>query len=103
MAEEINIITKAQSFVENLLNEKLSKDLVYHNYAYTERVVKAVEEISEHSNLDQEDLEIVLLAAWFHATGYVESYEEYSEKSQQIAGDFLRREKVPPEKIEKIL
>lgn len=103
MEKDITIVEKAQNFVEHLLKEKLSKELVYHNYAYTKNVVKAVEEISEHSNLGKDELEIALLAAWFHASGYIHGHEGHLDASQKIARDFLNKEKVPAEKIEKVV
>ncbi len=103
MDKESNIIAKAQVFVEQLLKEKLSKDLVYHNYEHTERVAKAVEEIASHSNLEGDDLEIALLAAWFHDTGFVHTYDGHEEESQKIAKEFLSAENVAKEKIQKVV
>jgi predicted metal-dependent HD superfamily phosphohydrolase len=99
----MKLIEKAQIFIEQLFEEKLPKELVYHNYNYTEEVVQAVKEISEHSNLVGEELEIVLLAAWFHATGYIHNYDNYIEESQKVARDFLKSKRVSPKKIERVV
>jgi predicted metal-dependent HD superfamily phosphohydrolase len=103
MNKEINIVAKAKSFVEKLLNEKLSKDLTYHNFAHTERVATAAEEIGKHSSLESDDLEIVLLSAWFHDTGFIKSYENHEEESQKIAEEFLAAENFPKEKIKLVV
>ena len=102
MNTENNIVTKAQIYVEQLLKEKLSKDLTYHNYPHTERVAKVAEEIGRNSKLEAEELEILLLAAWFHDTGFVDDYENHEEESQKIAEEFLKGENYPEEKIESV-
>lgn len=102
MNADTNIVAKAQVFVEQLLKEKLPKELLYHNYQHTEAVVKAAEEIGTASKLESDDLENVLLAAWFHDTGFVNSYEGHEDESMKIAEDFLKGENVPQAKIDKI-
>jgi predicted metal-dependent HD superfamily phosphohydrolase len=103
MSTENNIVAKAQSYVEQLFKEKLSKDLTYHNYEHTERVAKVAEEIGKHSNLNEDDLEVLSLAAWFHDTGFINDYENHEEESQKIASAFLKSENVPDEKIERVI
>ena len=100
--ETNNIVAKTQDYVEHLLNGNLSNDLIYHNYKHTARVVKAAEEIGQQSNLGEDDLEIALLAAWFHDTGFVKDYENHEEESQKIAEEFLKGENYPQEKIDKV-
>ena len=76
---------KAQDYVFNLLREKLSPSLIYHNYLHTAEVVEAANEVAEGSNLSKEDTELINLAAWFHDTGFVEKYEGHEEVSKEIA------------------
>ncbi len=103
MSIENNIVAKAQNYVEALLTEKLSKDLTYHNYAHTERVSRAAEEIGKHVELESDDFEILMLAVWFHDTGFINSYENHEEESQKIAEEFLIAENIPEEKIKKVV
>jgi HD superfamily phosphodiesterase len=63
------LLQKAQDYVFNLLREKLSPSLIYHNYLHTAEVVEAANEVSEGCNLSKEDSEVITLAAWFHDTG----------------------------------
>ena len=101
MSEELKIVAKAQKYVEALLKEKLAKDLTYHDYAHTERVAMVAEEIGKHSELNEDDMEVLLLAAWFHDTGFVNEYENHEEESQKIATEFLTKENVSKEKSKK--
>jgi len=45
-------------------------EIVYHNQAHTEQVVRVAAEIAAYYNLDDHDSFVVLAAAWFHDTGY---------------------------------
>ena len=92
MNTENNIVSKAQAYVESLLNEKLAKDIFYHNYPHTERVAKVAEEIARETKLPKDELEILMLAAWFHDTGFINDYENHEMESQKIATEFLQKE-----------
>jgi predicted metal-dependent HD superfamily phosphohydrolase len=52
--------------------------------------------------LSAEELEGVILAAWFHDAGYVEAIEGHEEKSVEIATSFLRENGYPQEKIARV-
>jgi predicted metal-dependent HD superfamily phosphohydrolase/uncharacterized membrane protein len=86
-----------------LIRDKLPPHYIYHNYNHTVDVVESVIEIAEGSALSKEEAEIVVLAAWFHDTGFIEVYDGHEEKSQEIAGNFLRENLYPEEKIEMVL
>ncbi len=102
MGTDSNIVAKAGAFVEQLLKDKLPKELHYHNFDHTKLVVSAVEEISKNSNLDADDLEVALLTAWFHDVGFVNKYDGHEQESRKIAEEFLKAENIPQEKIDKI-
>ncbi|MBA0883729.1 Pycsar system effector family protein [Flavobacterium undicola] len=85
----MNLIEQAQDFVYNLLKDKLSSSFIYHNFDHTSDVVAAVKKLSEQEDLTEKELEMLLVAAWFHDTGYIEGFENHEEKSVKIAADFL--------------
>jgi putative nucleotidyltransferase with HDIG domain len=95
--EEIN------EYVFNLFKEKLSHQYVYHNYQHTLETVEAAEKLAKECELEGEDLEVLLIAAWFHDTGYIYSYKNHEEKSIEIARDFLEEKKYPKEKIGRVI
>ena len=67
----MNIVQKAESYVFGLFKDKLSPDYIYHNFNHTLRVVNNVRIIAEAEGLNEEDTETLMMAAWFHDTGYI--------------------------------
>lgn len=84
------VIKDAAEYVFNLFKNKLQGDYVYHNYQHTADTVKACKALCKPYNLTSRDYEKLLLAAWFHDTGYTETYEGHEEKSVAILKDFLK-------------
>ncbi|WP_281232311.1 Pycsar system effector family protein [Flavobacterium gelatinilyticum] len=87
----MNLIEQSEDFVSNLLKDKLSNLYSYHNFNHTFTVVTAVKELCKKEDVEGDDKEALLAAAWFHDTGYIEGYENHEEASTKIASDFLRQ------------
>lgn len=102
METEELITRKAGNYVFTLFKEKLSKKLVYHNYKHTFEVVKEATALAEAHQLSADDLEVLTLAAWFHDTGYLSTYENHEDESVDFATEFLRAEEYPEEKITEV-
>lgn len=85
----MNFIEQVQDFVYNLLKDKLSSSFIYHNFKHTSDVVEAVKILSEQEKIQELEMEILEVAAWFHDTGYIQGFEDHEEKSVIIAADFL--------------
>lgn len=103
MKKQSPIVQKAEAYVFSLIRDKLPPNYIYHNYNHTVDVVESVIEIAEGSELSKEETEMVVLAAWFHDTGFIKVYDGHEEKSQEIAAKFLRENLYPEEKIEMVL
>ena len=86
----MNLIKQAENFVCNLLKDNLSVSYTYHNFTHTSEVVNAVKTLAEADNLNAEDTEILLIAAWFHDTGYTLGCDKHEVSSVAIVTDFLR-------------
>ena len=71
------------------LRYNLSPDLYYHNLDHTLEVLKNVKEISQHLNISKHELGLLKIAALFHDSGFVKSYNDHETKSCEIAKDFL--------------
>ncbi|HMS64274.1 MAG TPA: DUF5706 domain-containing protein [Ignavibacteria bacterium] len=96
-------ITKAASdYVFELLKTKLPAVYLYHNYRHTDDVVNAIKKIGKKSGLTDEEMEIVVLAGWFHDTGFTEECKNHEDASIEIAKKFLTENNYPPENIEKV-
>ena len=79
---ENDFFKKVKSFVFDLFKNKLPSQVVYHNFEHTSKVVEAVNEIAIGENISKDDLEVLLLAAWFHDTGFTQGYDNHEEKKQ---------------------
>lgn len=95
----MNLIQQSEQFVSDLLKEKLPSSFVYHNFNHTVGVVQAVTTIAKYQNLSDEDTKKLLIAAWFHDTGYIMGTEKHEVSSVQIATDFLENQKCEPQFI----
>lgn len=86
----MNLIEQSEDFVSNLLKDKLSNLYSYHNFNHTFTVVNAVKELCKKEDVSSDDKEMLLVAAWFHDTGYIDGYENHEEESVKIATAFLK-------------
>ena len=99
MNSDNHIVSESRAFVETLLEERLAPWAAYHDYQHTDETYRASREIGQACHLGPDELEIVLLAALFHDTGYIETVRGHEERSVQIATDFLRKKNYPEEKL----
>jgi len=97
-----NLHKEVEIFVSNLLANKLSHLYVYHNLGHTRRVVKSIQEIIEGENISGADAENLIIAAWFHDTGFVEGCKDHEEKSAEIAKAFLSEKGIDERRIKDI-
>jgi predicted metal-dependent HD superfamily phosphohydrolase len=96
------LISKTDNYVFDLFKKADTKMLMFHNYKHTYDVVMACIEIGSNSNISDDELEILILAAWFHDVGYLESFQNHEELGVKKAVAFLTQEKYPSDKIELI-
>lgn len=94
-----SLLQEVERFVTALMEEKLPKELFYHDITHTREVANRALEIGKGEKLTNEELEIVAIAGWFHDVGYTEQYVGHEEESQIIAENFLRSKNYPEEKI----
>ncbi|SDX26662.1 Pycsar system effector family protein [Flavobacterium degerlachei] len=98
----MDLIEQAEDFVCKLLKDKLSNSFTYHNIKHTKNVVNAVEVLCEKEALNQIDKELVLVAAWFHDTGYIYGCENHELSSVSIVIDFLKEKEKSNEYIDTV-
>lgn len=98
----MNLVEQAKDFVEKLFKDKLSSSFTYHNLKHTIDVVAAVDAIADTEKISPSDKEILLLAAWFHDTGYINGCTKHEEGSVVIVTDFLKEQGKSAEYIEKV-
>ena len=98
-----DIISKSEAFIKTQYEKSDSKKYSFHSFKHVVRTVNAVRLIAENTKINKSDLEIVIIAAWFHDVGILESVENHEVKSAEAAEKFLKKHKYPIEKINKVI
>lgn len=91
-----------EEFVMNILEEKLPKNLYYHNLKHTIDVTVQVEIIGRHEEITEEELLILKTAALFHDTGFTRTYRNHEEAGVEIAREILPSYDYTEEQIDHI-
>lgn len=103
VVDQEELLQAVEAYVENYIQEEVDPSFVYHNFQHTYAVVEAAEELAEHYEIGEKDRLAVVLAAWFHDTGYSGGWIGHEERSIQVALDWLSAKDVDdPELIEQI-
>ena len=97
-----NLLIEAENFVVNFLNEKLESSFVYHSVFHTQRVVEKTQILIEGLKIDEESANHLLLAAWFHDTGYTKSIENHENESVKIAEAFFNEQNVSEKVVSEV-
>ncbi len=103
MGHRRTILYRAGHYVTRLLIQDLPQDRVFHNLHHTINVMQGAHKIGKAEGLNEAQLEIVMLAAWFHDTGHVRTYTGHEQVSMEIARHWLEGEHYPAERIEAVL
>ena len=99
-----DIITQeSEIFIRDLFQKEITDRLKYHDILHTEYVVQQSGIIGQNSGLTEEEINIVVVAAWFHDSGFVAHPNVHEKKSQEIAREFLSAKGVAKDHIKKVL
>lgn len=93
------IVTEAAVYVSEFLSANLNKEIYYHDFFHTFSVAQATEMLSDICNITKNEKRIVLIAAWFHDTGYTKKSIDHEMESAAIAEQFLRKHEIDEEEI----
>jgi predicted metal-dependent HD superfamily phosphohydrolase len=98
-----SLISAAEQYVVNLFSQKIGKEFTFHSFDHTREVVLHTELIAGNYELSEENHTALLLAAWFHDTGYAAGLKKHhEEESQKVATEFLRKYNAPQSLIDKV-
>jgi predicted metal-dependent HD superfamily phosphohydrolase len=92
-------IDKVKEYVVEYIDANFPDEMCYHNVMHTLDVVDAVQIIGEATKVSLQDMEVLIVAAWFHDTGYFKGCQDHEQASAALARDFLTREKANEEFI----
>lgn len=99
---ENGLLMDSEIFISKLFEDKLDSIFSYHNFEHTKNVVTGIETLCRSEKIDEETTTIMLLAGWFHDSGYVEGCENHEEQSVKIALEFLNAKGVAIDVQEKV-
>lgn len=102
MEDTLDVVKKAEEFATEILKKEIPGKFVYHDYYHTSRVVEAAKLIGSESNLSEDELRLVTVAAWFHDTGYKNGCARHEEGSAKLAREFLASIDFSEEDIKKV-
>jgi uncharacterized protein len=88
--------------VFQLLKEKLPNHLYYHCLGHTEDVVRESARIAKAEQLSNQETLLVLLAAVFHDTGFIQSPKDHEARSCDIAREMLKHFPLTDEELDMI-
>jgi predicted metal-dependent HD superfamily phosphohydrolase len=97
------IVQKSERFVRDLFEKEMPEHLTYHDIEHTEYVVNQSRIIGQNSGLTEEEINTVMVAAWFHDSGFVSTSIGHEKKSQELAREFLTSAGVPKDQIKNVI
>ena len=100
---ENEIVVAAKEYAEDILSNKLPKALTYHNLDHTYDVVGAISVIGAKEGLSSDELEVAVLAGWFHDIGLSLSLENHEENGAKMAREFLQKQNYPSDKTDEVV
>jgi len=68
--EQFRILSAAQDFISDLYATKVDKAIHFHTLKHTQEVLAGCETMADYYHLEDEDRFALMVAAWFHDTGY---------------------------------
>jgi len=86
-----SLLIEVEAHVTNFITEYVDKKFAYHNIQHTLDVVNSTKQLSAAHNLHSKELELLLIAAWFHDIGYDKGPLGHEERSCNYAKTFLEK------------
>jgi predicted metal-dependent HD superfamily phosphohydrolase len=93
------LLKEVEDYALHIFADLNAEVYIYHNLSHTKEVVEAARMIGEHSNIPENELMLVQVAAWFHDLGYTRSYSSHEEESKKMAAAFLQEKGIGKEQI----
>ncbi|MGV0924780.1 Pycsar system effector family protein [Empedobacter tilapiae] len=83
------LLLNIENYVFNLFKDNLSLDFTYHNFMHTVKVVEAIKTLCAEEEISTDLQEKLLIAGWFHDTGYTKIVQGHENESANIAKQYL--------------
>ena len=82
--------SKIREYVSCMITDQIS--LEYHNLAHTKSVVNWKFHLSKKEQILDDKICLLIIAAWFHDTGFAIDYKDHEVYSVAIMEDFLKND-----------
>lgn len=89
MMEERSQLLKQSAVYVSAMLSRLTSHITFHTLEHTKHVVSSAGIIGRASKLSAQQLDTVLIAAWFHDVGYVNGAKDHEVRSSLIAMNML--------------
>jgi uncharacterized protein len=97
------IVTEAAEYVAEYLNKELPENFCYHDLNHTTSVVNAADFLCRSMGIAENEKNILLVAAWFHDTGFTKQSFEHETEGALIASQFLQSKKVDNQELDVVV
>ena len=87
-----NTLRLVRDFVEEQFKQFHQPNLFYHSFEHTLYVVRYCELACTQLDLNDEDRQALLIAAWLHDVGYLHTLEQHEAKSIELVQGLLKSE-----------
>ncbi|WP_179333602.1 Pycsar system effector family protein [Winogradskyella costae] len=99
---EENLLFDVEIYVAELLNKQLASTNYYHNAIHTRNVVASIAELASNEQCTENETLALLLAGWFHDTGFIHTDIGHEEESVKIAHAFLKERHLSEETLKQV-
>lgn len=99
-AHASSLVKEAEAYITALFAREPRPLLTYHTLRHTQAVVKECRILAPAAALGPADTEALLLAAWFHDTGYLDVYDGHEFRSMERAAAWLVPHGVAPDYVQ---
>jgi predicted metal-dependent HD superfamily phosphohydrolase len=97
-------LAAARAYVTDIYTHRSKEEFVFHNLEHTEDVVEACSHMADYYELPDNERLVLMLAAWFHDTGYTTGESEgHEDVSAQLATQFLQSRHADEPTIQRVV
>lgn len=96
------IVDKAAKHVFKLFKEKLSDDFQYHSIDHIIEITKIARDLCKEYKLKTEEVENIVLACLFYATGFTREKENPQTASTEIFNEFADQQKLESSLVKEV-
>lgn len=102
MTSHAQLLLETEQYITGYFAKHISPEYVFHDLEHTVQTVAAARTIGEGFQLGEHEMRLLLLATWFHDTGYSEGPKDHEERSCNNADHFLRG-KIPDSDLDTVI